>query len=736
MRTSIKQYHYIVLPLLIPFFTCCTSSEKDYTALVNPLIGSGGHGHVFVGASVPHGMVQVGPNNLARGWDWCSGYHDSDSVIAGFAQTHLSGTGISDLGDILLMPVSGRPAIGLSKPDSLYLGFASTFSKDKQEVSPHHYAVHLDRYAIDVDLTATDRVAYHRYRYTQSDSISAIILNLHEGAQSLMFRKGCVDSYVHVAADGLVTGYRQSDEWAKNHKVFFAARFSQPITSYIVYNNNQHVEGASAQGECVKVRLQFANADEVQAQVAISYTDLDGAKRNLFAEKRTFEQAKEEAKSDWNTSLGRIDYNSDAPDSEEIFYTSLYHTAITPSLFSDIDGRYKGADGQIDTAQGFVPHTVFSLWDTYRAVHPLATLIDHRNADYVSSLLDINQKQGRMPVWHLVGDETDCMVGVHSIPVVVDAALKGIEGVDARTVFESIKNFKDYKHVGLDQIAAHGYLPADKEVWSVAKALEYAIDDYAIASLAAHLGEPSYEAIYNQRALAYQQYFDPTTRFMRGKLSDGSWREPFDPFHSIHLEDDYVEGNAWQYTWLVPHDVTGLSTLLGGKDAFLHKLDSLFCVSSALNEGASVDITGMIGQYAHGNEPSHHIVYMYPYLGERAKGAQHIQTVYDQFYTTQPDGLIGNEDCGQMSAWYIFSALGFYPMNPISGDFVICHPLVDCATIHLQNGKTLEISSSSTPSRQNIVKQIFWNDVEVTDNILHYDQLMQGGKLHYVMTQD
>ncbi len=720
----------------MPFFMSCNLSDKDYTAFVNPLIGSGGHGHVFVGASVPHGMVQPGPNNLTRGWDWCSGYHDSDSVIAGFAQTHLSGTGISDLGDILLMPVSGQPLIGESKPENLYLGFASDFSKEKQAVKPHHYAVHLDRYGIDVDLTATDRVAYHRYRYHQPDLLSGIIVDLHEGAQSLMFRKGCVDSYVHVAHDGLVTGYRQSNEWAQNHKVFFAARFSQPITSYQVYSNDSVVRGSSAKGECVKLRLQFAHAAEVEAQVAISYTDLNGAKRNLLAETLTFEEAKQAAKQDWNTSLGCIDYTSDAPESEELFYTSLYHTAITPSLFSDVDGRYRGADGQIDTAQSFVPHTVFSLWDTYRAVHPLATLIDHRNADYVSSLLDINEKQGRMPVWHLVGNETDCMVGVHSIPVVVDAALKGVPGVDAQAVFESVKNFKDYTYVGLDQIATHGYLPAEKQGWSVAKALEYAIDDYAIARLAAHLGEPNYLAIYKKRAQAYQKYFDPTTGFMRGKLCDGTWREPFDPFHSVHLEDDYIEGNAWQYTWLVPHDVKGLSALFGGKEAFMQKLDSLFLVSSDLNEGASVDITGMIGQYAHGNEPSHHILYIYPYLGERAKGAQHIQTVYDKFYTTQPDGLIGNEDCGQMSAWYIFSALGFYPMNPVSGEFVVCHPLVDEATLHLQNGNTLIISSSSTPSRENLVKQIFWNDVEVKDNILHYDQLMQGGTLHYVMTQD
>ena len=704
----------------------------DYTQYVNPIIGTGGHGHVFVGASTPHGMVQVGPNNLTRGWDWCSGYHDSDSTIIGFAQTHLSGTGISDLGDIVLMPVSGTPSIKRSIPENLEYGFASGFDKKKQVLSPYYYGVHLDRYDIDVELTATDRVAHHRYNYNEKDSVSSVILDLFESAQSLMFRQGCIESGVEFREkDQLVLGYRLSNEWAMAHKVFFAIEFTKPIIDYVIYSDDMPLDVASAKGDNLKMRLNFGDVAQLDARVGISYTDQEGAIKNLNAEKGYFEEVKAKAHCKWMEELSRIEYSSDSEESMEIFYTSLYHTSISPSLFADVDNRYMGADGRVYKAEGFIPYTVFSLWDTYRAVHPLFTLIDSRSADYVNSMVDIEQKQGRMPVWHLVGNETDCMVGVHSIAVAADAVLKGIPGVDAQEVFDAVKGFKDYNHAGLPYILEYGYLPADKELWSVAKALEYTVDDYAISLLAEKVGDMQSAELYAERASSYTKYFDKETGFMRGRMSDGSWRTPFDPFKSIHLEDDYVEGNAWQYTWLTAHDIDGAVEMFGGKDKYFAKLDSLFLVSSELNEGASVDITGMIGQYAHGNEPSHHILYIYPYLGEIEKGAKLIGQVYDSFYTTDADGLIGNEDAGQMSAWYVMSSLGFYQMNPVGGEYVFGQPKLKGATINLINGNRLKINSVGAKAEDSLVEDIDFNGDDIDGYMIDYSDLMKGGTLTY-----
>lgn len=722
---------FTILSLLLAVLSY--GKKADYTKYVDPMIGTGGHGHVFVGASVPHGMVQVGPNNLTKGWDWCSGYHDQDSVIIGFAQTHLSGTGISDLGDIVFMPVTGRPSVKRSVPEDLTVGFASKFSKANQVVTPGYYSVLLERYGVRAELTASERVAQHRYTYP-AKSESSVIIDLNESTQSLMMRKGCTDSYIKVGKDGLVTGYRKSDEWAKDHKVYFAARFAEPIIEWQIYSNDEPVKGDSVAGTNIKLRLIFGNSKVVNSQVGISYTSVDGAIKNLKAESSTFDKVKKNAYLLWNKQLSKVDFQTKDASAKRIFYTAQYHIAISPSLFADIDGKYRGADGKIYTAKGFTPYTIFSLWDTYRGVNPLATLLDERTADYVNTLIDINEKQKRMPVWHLAGNETDCMVGVHSIPVVVDAALKGINGVDASKVFDAVKDFDKYAQNGLQYIPKYGYIPADKEVWSVAKALEYCIDDYAIARLSQKLGYTGYQKEYDKRAKGYVSYFDTTTRFMRGRMADGSWRTPFDPSHSIHMEDDYVEGNAWQYTWLVPHDVDGLISLFGGKERFFQKFDSLFTVSSKLNEGASIDITGMIGQYAHGNEPSHHILYMYAYAGQPWKTAELVRKVYDDFYTTRPDGLIGNEDCGQMSAWYVLSSLGFYPMNPVSGEFVFGSPIIDKATLKLANGKQLRIIAKNN-SKQNIyIKKVTLNGVEVNSNQISYDELMRGGELVYFMS--
>lgn len=698
-------------------------SKIDYISYVNPFIGTGGHGHVFVGASVPHGMIQLGPNNNTKGWDWCSGYHDSDSTIIGFAHTHLSGTGIADLGDIIFMPtIELVDSLG-SLPESCYV---STFDKLSQKNTPGYYSVFLDRTGIDVELTASSRLGIHRYTYPKN-SRAQIVVDLENSAKSLMHRSGTLGSEIKVVNDSTICGYRLSDEWAMNHKVYFRTVFSNSIKDYKLYN----------EGNGVKAVFEFGQIDSpIIARTAISYVSEEGAEVNLKSERNyDFDIIANQTKKLWEKELGKIHFESDE-ESMTIFYTAMYHSMISPSLYADADGKYKGADGNVYIADGYTPYTVFSLWDTYRAVHPLYTLIDEKNADYVNSLLSIAEEQKSLPVWHLVGNETNCMVGVHSIPVIVDACLKEIKGIDEERAYSIVRGFIDRNDNGLDYLRNNEFIPADKVDWSVARALEYAIDDYCIAMLAKKLGKEDDYKLFLKRSGYYKHYFDSNTRFMRGKMSDGSWREPFDPSYSMHLMDDYVEGNAWQYTWLVPHDVEGLVELFGGKEEFMDKLDSLYIVSSELNEGASIDITGMIGQYAHGNEPSHHTIYLYSCIGERNKAADIISKVYDDFYTTDVDGLIGNEDCGQMSAWYIFSAMGFYPVNPVEGKFVFGTPLADRAVLKLNNGKTFTIKTENLSKENRYIKSIKLNNKDYDKEYISYRDIMNGGILEFSMSNE
>lgn len=735
MPDMIKNLFCFSIVVFLGVLAGCSAGEGkknlDYTSFVDPLIGSGGHGHVFVGASVPHGMVQLGPNNASKGWDWCSGYHDSDSTIVGFAHTHLSGTGIADLGDIAFMPVlSDR----LESGKDPYKGYVATFFKRNQVVEPGYYSVKLNEQDIQVELTSTERAGFQRYTYPRQADPS-VIIDLDEGVKSLEARKGTLKAGFRLVNDSTIAGYRISDEWAKDHKVYFTAVFSRPVTGCRLYKDGKLTPSTSGTGVQLQVKLDFKKSDEpLLIKTGISYVSEKGAFLNLNKEidHWRFDEVRAAAKKKWNESLSVIDFHSADTSAVKIFYTSLFHTMIAPSLFADADGRYRGADGMIYQSKDFTPYTTFSLWDTYRAVHPLYTLIDKKVPDYVNSLLSIYDQQKTMPVWSLVGNETDCMVGRHSIPVVVDAALKGFS-VDKKRIFGAVSSLENMNMAGLDHVRTRGYIPADQEPWSVAKGLEYAIDDFAIAELAANLDYKAEYENFTRRSLNYRHYFDAGKGFMRGKLSSGSWRANFNPFHSVHLEDDYVEGNAWQYTWLVPHDVYGLIDLFGGKKRFVNKLDSLFTVSSELNEGASVDISGMIGQYAHGNEPSHHILYLYAYAGEQSKTAGLVRKVFDQFYTTRPDGLIGNEDCGQMSAWYIFSSLGFYPVNPVSGIFVFGSPITDHATVRLQNGKQFEIIAKNNSEENKYIQSVSLNGLVLDKPYINYSSIMKGGTLVFQM---
>ena len=677
--------------------------------MVNPLIGSGGHGHVFIGANVPHGMISVGPNNVSEGWDWCSGYHDSEHTIAGFAQTHLSGTGVTDLGEIVLMPYLGEPSLekGTAQGD----GFAVPFDKKDEIVRPGYYSVDLMDGAVNVQHTASERIAYHNYvknslggGYTGN---LGLILDLKSSARSLLFRQGLQDFSFRQVDEYTVTGYRKSDEWARDHMVWYAVRFSLPV--------------ACVNGEGPVYALDFGDAASVQARVSISYNSEEAAFANLESEDFTFEQALSRAEEKWSAELSSIEFTGINPTVDTLFYTSLYHTSFAPQLYSDA--------GQPDD------YTIFSTWDTYRAAHPLYNIIDPRAGDYVNSLLKISETSGRLPVWHLAGYETDCMVGVHSVPIIVDAALKGVEGVDPRRALAEVKKFaqQPVPDGGLEYIDSLGYLPADKVNWSVSRALEYCIDDDAVARLASALGDVQTAEYYAARAKNYRHYFDPVTGYMRGKLSDGTFREPYDPSFSLHEEADYVEGNGWQYTWLVPHDPYGLIELFGGNEPFLRQLDALFLADEALNEGASADITGMIGQYAHGNEPSHHTLYLYAYAGEQYKTAEKVRQVCREFYTTQPDGLIGNEDCGQMSAWYIFTALGFYPVHPTAGEYVFGSPLCTEAVIHTVDGTDFKVVARNNSDENIYIQSVTLNGKPYDKFSISHEDIMKGGELVFEM---
>lgn len=678
---------------ILTLFSCSQQGERA-ESLVEPLIGTGGHGHVFVGANVPHGMISAGPNNETLGWDWCSGYHDTDLTIAGFAQNHLSGTGIADLGEILLMPYLGDAEFK-----------AAAFEKQNEVVKPGYYRVSLYDGGITVELTATERVAYHKYA-KESDSALVVTLDLETAVKSMMFRPGRQESEINKIDDRTVAGYRMSSEWARDHKVFFAARFSHAIENMA--------------GENPYAVLTFGDAEEVEARVAISYNSIEAALANLEAEGgKTFREALAYAEAQWNDQLSAIDFKGIDSEADTLFYTALYHTAFAPQLFSDA--------GQEDD------YTIFSTWDTYRAVHPLYTIIDPKAGDYVNSMLKISEDTGRLPVWPLAGFETDCMVGVHSVPIIVDAVLKGVKGVDAQRAFEQVKKFAQQPVEGLEFIDENGYMPAEKVNWSVSRALEYCIDDDAAARLAKACGDEETAAYYAARSKNYRHYFDPETGYMRGKLADGKFREPFDPSFSLHEEADYVEGNAWQYTWLVPHDPHGLISLFGGEEPFLKQLDALFLADEELNEGASIDITGMIGQYAHGNEPSHHTLYLYAYAGQQDKTAEKVRQVCRDFYTAQPDGLIGNEDCGQMSAWYVFTALGFYPVHPTGGIYVFGSPLCHEAEIHTANGTDFKVAAKNNSEENIYIQSVKLNGQPYTKSWISHEDIMKGGEIVFEM---
>ncbi|MBT1704071.1 GH92 family glycosyl hydrolase [Chryseosolibacter indicus] len=729
--------------VLVLFFSCdnnqrivttARDSVQHLTQYVDPYIGSSFHGHVFVGASVPFGAVQLGPTQLSEGWDWCSGYHYSDSVIIGFSHTHLSGTGIGDLGDIMLMPATGefRFTKGtVEKPES---GFGSKFTHDEEKVKPGYYSVVLKRYGIEVELTSSTRVGFHRYKFTNTDD-AYVLIDLRQG----IGWDAPYETHMEFVNDSTLTGYRYSKGWAEDQRIFFSAVFSKPIREFSVAHDGKIINEKSSTGKDIKGYVRFDKAaKEVLVKVGISPVSVENAMMNITAEipHWDFDKVVEDADSLWNKELNKVQVNADKHTLRN-FYTALYHTMIAPSVFNDVNGDYRGSDKKIYNDTTFTNLTTFSLWDTYRSAHSLHTILNpERVNDMVNTMLRIYEQQGKLPVWHLMGNETNTMPGNSAFPVIADAVLKGFNGFDANAALEAMKASALLDERGLKYVREKGYIPADLEVESVAKGLEYAIDDWCIAQVAKKLGREDDYTLFSKRAKYYRNYFDPETRFVRGRISDDKWRTPFSPFIVKHMKDDFAEGNAWQYTWLVPQDVEGLMELLGGEQRFIEKLDSLFIVKGDLGKEASADITGLIGQYAHGNEPSHHITYLYGYTQQPWKTAPKVRYILDSLYSDKPDGLCGNEDVGQMSAWYVFSALGFYPANPANGMYVFGSPAIENARLQVGVNNYFDIKVKNNSAANIYIQRISLNGKPYNKTWLPYTDIMKGGTLEIEMGEE
>ncbi len=729
---------YIISGVLVLFLVVSCdldrNQEEDLTVFVDPFIGTGGHGHTFPGAALPFGGVQLSPDNGRSGWDWCSGYHISDSTIAGFSHLHLSGTGIGDLCDILVLPATGEFANDTARQGADFMKpHWSPFSHKKEHAEPGYYSVFLEKPRVLTELTVTERAGFHRYTFYQKGEGKVVFdLGFHINWDHP------VKTMIRIDSTGLITGYRMSEGWARDQRVWFAARFSQKISRFIPVKNGKKMRGAQVQGVNVQGIFVFdkAAAQPLLLKVGLSSAGIEGAVESLQEIPGwDFDRVRREAHDVWNRELGKIRIETRDTGYMRIFYTAFYHTMMAPFLFSDEQGNYKGADGKVHHAGSYPRYTVYSLWDTYRAEHPLLTLVQQERLDGIlGSMMRFYEEYGLLPVWALMGNETNTMVGYHAIPVLADAFAKGLLKEDPEKVLEAMKKSSMTDIKGLKYVRELGYIPADKEKHSVSKGLEYAIDDWCIADMAGRLGKEEDHQYYLKRAGYYKNYFDPHTRFMRGKMADGTWRTPFNPLYSNHESFDYTEGNAWQYTWLVPQDPEGLIRLMGGRKAFVEKLDSLFSLNKPVEgEYASPDISGLIGQYAHGNEPSHHIAYLYDYAGAPWKTQERVRQILTTLYFDDYNGLSGNEDCGQMSAWYVLSSLGFYQVNPADGNYAFGSPLFDKVVLKTGEGRTFTIIANNNSKKNMYIEKVMLNGKELKRTYITWKEINAGGTLVFEM---
>jgi len=701
------------------------TAKTDLTIYVNPLIGTDAHGHTFPGASLPFGMVQLSPDTRLEGWDGCSGYHYSDSIVYGFSHTHLSGTGVPDYGDILFMPTTGEVKLnnGLNNPDE---GYASHYKHKNEHTSTGFYSTFLDDYNISVELTTTKRVGFHKYIFPESKKANIII--------DLQHRDKVIDSEIKIVNENEVEGYRRSTAWANDQLVYFVAQFSKSFKDYKISLDDVIIDGNKIAGNNIKTALLFETKEneKILVKVGISAVSLEGARNNSESEIAhwNFNQVKDEAKEAWNKELNKIIISGGSKEQKTTFYTALYHAFLVPNLFMDVDGQYRGRDLLNHKAEGYDYYTVFSLWDTFRGEHPLFTITQQqRTVDFIKTMLAQYKQGGRLPVWELAANETECMIGYHSIPVIVDAFMKGIRDFDVELAFEAMKHSADLDHFGLKYYKEMGYIPAHEESESVSKTLEYAYDDWCIAIMAKELGKMDDYERYLKRAESYKNIFDPATGFMRAKMN-GRWFEPFDP---KEVNFNYTEANSWQYSFFVPQDVNGLVNLLGGKEELINRLDQLFTESTETTGRHQSDITGLVGQYAHGNEPSHHMAYLYNYLGQPWQTQLRVRQIIDELYTEKPDGLCGNEDCGQMSAWYVLSAMGFYPVTPGDPVYAIGSPLFEEVSLNLENGKIFTIKSENNSTKNIYIQSARLNGTDYTKSFILHKDIMSGGELIFEM---
>ena len=714
------------------FYSCSTAKQDtpqtDHTQYVDPFIGAADNGHTFPGACRPFGMIQTSPVTGAVGWRYCSEYMYADSIIWGFTQTHLNGTGCMDLGDILVMPFTGER-------HRTWDAYRSSFSKTSENATPGYYTVTLDQAKVKAELTATTHAALHRYTYEQADSASILIDLQHGPAWNEKQYHSQVNSCeVNWENDSTLTGHVNNKVWV-DQDYYFVMQFSRPVIDHF-----ELPMAETEKGKRLVASFNIQPGEEVLMKVALSTTGVEGAKANMAAEvpEWDFEGIRTAAKADWNSYLSRIEV--EGTDEEKTnFYTSFYHALIQPNEISDVDGRYRNAADSVVNATGGKFYSTFSLWDTYRAAHPFYTLMVPERVDgFINSLVDQAEVQGYLPIWGLWGKENFCMVANHGVSVVAEAYAKGFRGFDAERAFNAIKQTQTVSHPlksNWENYMKYGYFPTDlTEAESVSSTLESVYDDYAAADMAKRMGKTEDAAYFARRADFYKNLFDSSTQFMRPKKSDGTWKSPFNPSQIGHAESvggDYTEGNAWQYTWHVQHDVPGLIALFGGEEPFLNKLDSLFTLKL---ETTQADVTGLIGQYAHGNEPSHHVTYLYALAGRPERTQELIREIFDTQYSPKPNGLCGNDDCGQMSAWYMFSAMGFYPVNPVSGEYVFGAPQLPEFVLHLADGKTFTIKAEGLSEANKYVKSITLNGEPYTKNFISHADIVKGGTLVYQMT--